>query len=918
MIINWIKTGLLFLLLGVSGAAMSADNHEALKTQLDVHKDLNISKDPRAYRILFIGDSITLHGVGDWTRAMGWDHEAGMAASAAEKDYVHLFANKVQNHLKNRKVEVYYHLYGGSGSAGDRLAALAKVAPVKPHLVVIQLGEHEKAIEDFRANYHKLLRAVAAMDSKPQILCVGNWNPDGIGKRSAYRDGTAQCQNMMREECEAMDIPFASVEKYALDPSCAGWGTHPGVQWHPNDNGHRGYAEELFKAFISLEKPLKKAAITVHAGQETGKIPREIFGHNVEAGDPRGIHEPVTAPVPLRVIKYGQGFWNGDINAPFPAVVAEMKKLKSGMLRYPGGCLAHNFKWKQAVGPLSERKDWKFGIDEFIQLCRAMNVEPMITMTEYALPLKELPAYNAELVEYLNAPATPEHPWAMKRKAWGHPEPYNVKWFELGNESDHGNHDCIPGRRYTPEEYVKYAVATAAAMRKIDPSIKIGVLAVPGTEYNCTWNRVVFKGAGPIADFIIVHFYGPGFDDTADQKRNLQIAMGYGDRLEYYLRQFRRQIRFDAGKDLPLAVTEYNVPNWDRGRSYLGGWTNADVLRIFMKPEYDIVTADFWQLLNDLWGIMSSGYTDKIVSRSAGMPFLETMVAFTGDSVVASEVKAPYCETQGLGGWGPSKGEKKLPLRSLFSLPLGSFIWTEFNPAMMTPQPLGKNALSVKFKDLDRQAYPNFLVIHRPKKLPVGEPMLLKLSFRAKFTPASGNTGKATIGLGLCDLRGWNSTRSAIAVPGLEKASSWTEFKDTFSTRSDCPGVTMVFRCENINGKLNGKLEVQDIRLDVCQPEVFPAFPSVSAIATRSIDGQKLFVIAFNRDCDNPIRTAIRIEGAKVSRGRKVELFQENTAMTGYFQPRETTVIVSDNTVSANLPPHSMTAFEFPVEKVAP
>jgi len=902
------KNILSWLTLGIAGAVGAGEN---LKSQLDVHKDLTIDNNPKAYRILFVGDSITLHGVGDWTLKMGWDHEAGMAASSAEKDYVHLLATLIQRKLSDRKVEVYYHNYGGSGATADRLKAIDQVRPVKPHLVVIQLGEHEKSVADCRSNYRNLLRAFTRFQPTPKIIAVGVWNPNGIGRRTSYDpNGSGALNNMMKAECAALNIPFASVEKYALDPKCAGWGTHPGVQWHPNDNGHRGYADELFNAFLALDKPIKKAVITVDAAQETGKVPREIFGHNVEAADPRGIHEPVTAPLPLRGIKFGQGYWNGDANAVFPVVIEKMKQLKIGQLRYPGGCLAHNFNWKQAVGPHRGNSNWKFGIDEFIQTCRAMNAEPMITMTEYALPPAELPRHNAELVEYLNAPATPEHPWAMKRKEWGHSEPYGVKWFELGNESDHGNHDCIPGRRYTPEEYAQYAVDTATAMRAIDPSIKIGVLAVPGTEYDCSWNRVVFKKAGPIADFIIVHFYGPGFDDTADQNRNVQIAMSYGDRLEYYINQFHRQIKLDAGKDLPLAVTEYNVSNWDRGRTYLGGWTNADVLRIFMKPGHRIIAADFWQLLNDLWGIMSSDYTNKIVRESAGMPFLETMVAFTGTTVVETKVKTHHCDAEGIGGWGPAHGTRKLPAQTVVALPLGRYIWTEFNAIGLCPV-VNRNQFTIDFKDFSRQAYPNFLVIHRPQNFPANEPMLVKLSFKARFASAPGNTGKATIGLGLCDLRGWNAVRSAIAIPGLEKASQWTDFSGYFSTRADCPGMTTVFRFENVDGKLNGKLELQNLRLDVCKPEVFPAYPAVSAIATKSDDGKKLFLIAFNRDPANAVQTKIELSGISATSGRCVELYQENTAMAEYFPPQESVVTVTGGTLTRQLPPHSMTAFEF-------
>ena len=125
-----------------------------------------------------------------------------------------------------------------------------------------------------------------------------------------------------------------------------------------------------------------------------------------------------------------------------------------------------------------------------MELCRKMNWEPLFTLTDYALPAEELPQHLANLVEYLNAPATPEHPWAMKRAEWGHKEPYGVKYFELGNESNHGSHNLVPRRHYTPEEYAAYFRSCAAAMRKIDPAVQLGIVMEPGTGelHDSPWN----------------------------------------------------------------------------------------------------------------------------------------------------------------------------------------------------------------------------------------------------------------------------------------------------------------------------------------------------------------------------------------------------------------------------------------------
>lgn len=239
----------------LNGFAARAADDESLKTQSDAkERNAEKPKDPNAYRILFIGDSITRHGTSKSIVAkLKWDRTAGMAASAEAKDYAHLFGDMVKDALAGKKpVETYFHTSGGGGSAAQRLSTIAEALPVKPHLVVIQLGEHEKkeaGEAPFRESYRKLLSAFDGESPKPLILCAGVWNPNGKGQKSSYSDWPARVETIMKEECEAKGIPFASVEKYALDPACSGAGETPGVQWHPNDQGHKGYADELFKLF---------------------------------------------------------------------------------------------------------------------------------------------------------------------------------------------------------------------------------------------------------------------------------------------------------------------------------------------------------------------------------------------------------------------------------------------------------------------------------------------------------------------------------------------------------------------------------------------------------------------------------------------------------------------------------------------
>jgi lysophospholipase L1-like esterase len=240
------------------GMNATAAGSETLKSQLDVAFTVERqSGSEDAYRILFVGDSITRHGFNKNTeKKLGWGHLAGMAASAEASDYAHRFADLVQQRCPGRHVEIYFHTSGGGGSAAERLSAIDDVKPIEPHLVVIQLGEHEKLAtgeDEFRSNYAALLNEFVQQKPRPQILCTGVWSP-GDGSKTNYTGWTARVEAIMKEECAKRNIPLASVEKYALDPSCSGWGSSRGVQWHPNDKGHLGYATALMECYKQINE----------------------------------------------------------------------------------------------------------------------------------------------------------------------------------------------------------------------------------------------------------------------------------------------------------------------------------------------------------------------------------------------------------------------------------------------------------------------------------------------------------------------------------------------------------------------------------------------------------------------------------------------------------------------------------------
>ena len=129
----------------------------------------------------------------------------------------------------------------------------------------------------------------------------------------------------------------------------------------------------------------ERTTIVVDASSSIGPVNRNLFGHNIEAAGR------------INNIKYGQGLWNAETRRSNPAIVDAVKKLGIGMMRYPGGCYVHSFDWRQFTGPLAQRGDRQFGIDEFITLCHDLGAEPMITISDYVLPADEMPGHAAAL-----------------------------------------------------------------------------------------------------------------------------------------------------------------------------------------------------------------------------------------------------------------------------------------------------------------------------------------------------------------------------------------------------------------------------------------------------------------------------------------------------------------------------------------
>ncbi len=157
-----------------------------------------------------------------------------------------------------------------------------------------------------------------------------------------------------------------------------------------------------------------------------------------------------------------------------PEVIAQLKQLHSGFWRLPGGNFISDFNWYHSVGPRDQRPpDFDYawnamqtndvGMDEFMTFCKRIGVEPYITVNAGFGDAHSA----AEEVEYMNG-ATSTHMGAMRARN-GHPEPYHVRFWNIGNEP-YGQWQL--GRTDLKYYLLKHN-EFARAMRAADPSITL-------------------------------------------------------------------------------------------------------------------------------------------------------------------------------------------------------------------------------------------------------------------------------------------------------------------------------------------------------------------------------------------------------------------------------------------------------------
>ena len=203
---------------------------------------------------------------------------------------------------------------------------------------------------------------------------------------------------------------------------------------------------------------------------------------------------------------YDPGSPSSDENGVRQDVLEKAKGLRPTILRWPGGTFANTYHWMDAIGPREERRKRKnliwggvidnvFGTAEFIQYCRKLGAEPMLCVNMASGTAQEA----AEWVEYCNGEAGTY--FADLRVAHGYPEPFNIKYWCIGNES---NAEPDLGAQHVPERYISDAWEFTKHMKLMDPSLK---MVYVGDMRDPKWNKQILESLGPVCDYFSIHHY---------------------------------------------------------------------------------------------------------------------------------------------------------------------------------------------------------------------------------------------------------------------------------------------------------------------------------------------------------------------------------------------------------------------------
>lgn len=324
-------------------------------------------------------------------------------------------------------------------------------------------------------------------------------------------------------------------------------------------------------------------------------------------------------------------------------------------LRFPfnrvSGTDSQAMRWKDAIGPVSERKPIKlwgwspeekvaWGPVEFFRWVLARDAQAKFL---WVTNLYENEQEHADLVEFLTGKAG--QPWADKRISLGLKDPLPIAVWEIGNEMDWAE------QKWPIERYLEAAGKAISAIRKADPKAKIAMHSSTGFDPGWEeWHRAVLKKFGSEIDYLAYHAYYR----TDRPLRDDQIGgAGASFNHENWLAKIKADIRELTGSDrIKIMITEHGhwpvqpkeepwgsewEKTWYSTHSLEGCLASAQMIATSLNDP-EIVGANYHSFSSGPWGLI---YRDKQSGKvyTTGMAELYRLLfAVKGDEVVRTRV----------------------------------------------------------------------------------------------------------------------------------------------------------------------------------------------------------------------------------------------------------------------------------------
>jgi alpha-N-arabinofuranosidase len=383
----------------------------------------------------------------------------------------------------------------------------------------------------------------------------------------------------------------------------------------------------------------QNATIKIDVNRTIGEIDPKIYGVFMEPIHFNGRRMGLPDSVEFNTLYgnlYDPSSPLADENGFRKDYIDAMKELQVTNMRWPGGNFLMGYDWKDGIGPIDQRPTrinlaWggvdnnHVGTDEWMKLNKSIGSENILAVN---LGLGSI-LDAAYLVEYCNYKKGTYYSDLRARN--GHPEPYNVKIWDLGNEVD-----GLPWElgHKNAEDYVETAREAAKAMKSVDNTIR---LVGSGSSYYeptgkwVDWNRKVLEGIGDKIDYLSIHRYWEGGSPDNYYAYMGNGAMDFDEKIRLVADQVATaKAKMSLKNPIYLSVDEWGA----FARNFMNVLPIAQCLNSFIRHADVVKMANFTMLTSLLSSDPKKGtfkspvfYTFKLFSNNCRGTSVDTYVA---------------------------------------------------------------------------------------------------------------------------------------------------------------------------------------------------------------------------------------------------------------------------------------------------